>query len=345
MHIKTCHPDLLPIKHLEYKSILSLLGSAREAIARLDEKLRQEKNAKAILEPLYWQEAISSLRSHHIRSIFQETLSKRYASLISKKRDDTVQRILAAKDALDLAIDWDPKKKMGHQFFCCIHRLIQSNPIDSKDNGRIRNRQNWIGPEGCKIEEAYFYPPAAAKIRPLLRNLEVYSAKQTFEPLMQLAIAFAQLLIIHPFMNGNGRVARIMVPVGAYRKKLLVQPALFMSFYFETHRNNYFQKLFNISEKNNWEDWIAFFLTGVISQANLTRNRFDRLAKLWHETADLSDETKANLLFRQSLIHSCLAGEYKKLIEQKFLIARGKGSFFFDPLIRTMRKEAIASLF
>ena len=336
MDIETCHPELLPIKNIEYKRLVSLIGGAREALARLDEKLRREKNPKAILEPLYWQESISSLRAHDIRSIFQEVISARYFHLTSKKRADLVQSILAAKKAFDLASSWELKKKISHRFFCCIHRAIHPALIE-KDNGRFRDRQNWIGPEGCKIEEGYFFPPKAVRIRPLLCNLEAYLSQHSQEPLVQLAIAFAQFLIIHPFMNGNGRVARMMIPIDAQRKKLLVQPALFLSAYFEEHRSEYFQKLFNISEKNNWEEWIAFFLTGVISQANLTRDRLDRLAKLWNETVARSDEARTILIFHQPLIDSSVAGEYQKLIQQKFLIAREKGFYFFNPLIHAMR--------
>ena len=120
------------------------------------------------------------------------------------------------------------------------------------------------------MKKPIFIPRSQHVFVPLLRNLEVYLAKRDLDPLVQMAIAFAQLLIIHPFMNGNGRVARIFIPVFAVRKKLLTQPALFLSEHFEAHRNDYFQKLFFISEKNAWEDWIAYFLTGVISQTKKT---------------------------------------------------------------------------
>jgi Fic family protein len=134
-------------------------------------------------------------------------------------------------------------------------------------------------------------------------------------------------------MDANGRVARIFIPVAAAKKKLLSQSALFLSEYFEAHHNEYFQKLFLISDKNAWEDWIAYFLTGVISQANKTRDRLNHLGKLWQETARLSDEESADLLFRQPLLTIDQAGRFKRLIKQKFLIAQGK-DLFFEPLIR-----------
>jgi Fic family protein len=337
MHIKTCHPQLLPIKHLEWKDLVSLIGDAREAIARLDEKLLHEKNSKDILEPLYWQESISSIRSQNIRTIFQDVIWVRFSEISPEKSAALLQRIVAAKEALDIAIRWGQKKKIGQQFFCHIHRAVKKNSTYTKDIGRIRDRQNWIGPEGCKIEEAYFYPPLALRLKPLLHNLETYLAKQDLDPLVQIAIAFAQFLIIHPFMDGNGRVARIFIPVCASRKKILTQPALFMSEYFEEHREDYFQKLFMISEKNAWEDWIAFFLTGVVSQAKKTYDRLDRLTILWDEIVRISDEEIAALIFHQPLLSNSGAGMFKKLIKQKFLIAQGEEYLLFEPLIRAMR--------
>jgi len=336
MQIKTCHPPLLPIKHLEYKKIISVLGEARDAIARLDEKILQEKQSRIILEPLFWQESISSLRSQNIHTIFQEVMLVRFAGIASEKRSALIEKIISAKEALDYTVK-ERNKKIGEQLFCHIHRIIKKNSTYTRDIGRIRDRQNWIGPEGCKIEEAYFYPPLAKRIRPLLRNLESYLAKQDLDPLLQIAIAFAQFLIIHPFMDGNGRVARMLVPVCAFRKKLMNLPALLLSEYFETHREDYFQKLFHISEHDDWEDWIVFFLAGAISQAKKTRCRIDALAKLWHDTVKLSSEKQAKLLFCQPLVERGSKVITDKLIREKFLIAQGEEHFFFEPLIRAMR--------
>jgi Fic family protein len=337
MRIETCRPHLLPIKNIEWKGLVSLIGDARAAVARLDEALLHAKNSKAILEPLYWHECISSLRSQNIHTIFQEVIWARFTELASEKRAALLQRIISAKEALDLAIQWSDNKKAGQHFFCRIHRAIKKDSTYTKDAGRIRNRQNWIGPEGCKIEEAYFYPPLASRIRPLLRNLEAYLAKNDVDPLAQLAIAFAQFLIIHPFMDGNGRVARIFIPVFAVRKNLLSKPALLLSEYFEANRPDYFQKLFFISGNDAWEDWIAFFLTGVILQANKTRRRLDRLARLMDEIEKMTDEERAKLLFRQPLLDQNLSGKFKKLIEEKFLTEQGGEYLLFEPLIRAMR--------
>jgi Fic family protein len=255
---------------------------------------------------------------------------------VPEKRDALLQKIVAAKKALEIADHW--RKKIGTQFFCSLHKEIKKDGAKPKDIGRIRDRQNWIGEEGCKMEEAYFYPPAASRVRPLLNNLESYLSRQDLDPLVQIAIGFAQFLVIHPFMDGNGRVARIFIPVLAYRKKLLSESALFLSEYFEANRIEYFQKLFRIT-KNEWENWIAFFLEGAILQADRTRKRFMRLKNLWHEITLLADEETARLLFMQPLLLQRDHRKVKKLVKEKFLIARGEEYLLFEPLHRAMREN------
>ncbi len=93
-------------------------------------------------------------------------------------------------------------------FFCAIHALIKQDHPNPQEVGQIRSRQNWIGPEGAPREDAYFLPPPPGKVLPLLRNLESYLKEDSPDPLVQLAIGFAQFLVIHPFMDGNGRVSQ-----------------------------------------------------------------------------------------------------------------------------------------
>ncbi|MGE5195928.1 MAG: Fic family protein, partial [Anaerolineae bacterium] len=99
-----------------------------------------------------------------------------------------------------------------------------------------------------------------------LDNLKKYLHYKEKDPLVQLAIFFAQLLIIHPFMDGNGRVARALIPFFLYKKNIVSTPLFYLSAYFKRYRLQYFEKLFSISSKNEWEEWIRFFLKGVIHE-------------------------------------------------------------------------------
>ena len=102
-----------------------------------------------------------------------------------------------------------------------------------------------------------------------MRKLNAYVNKKEKDPLVQLAIYFAQLLIIHPFMDGNGRLARSLVPIFLYKKGLISTPRFYLSAYFKRHRLEYFKRLYMISKKKDWEGWIRFFLQGIIEEGEL----------------------------------------------------------------------------
>jgi len=221
---KTCKIPKLPLK-LNWEKVVPYLGPARETLARLTMK----DIPKASL-----QEAKAS----------EKTSKSKNASQI--------------QDALSFAIQ--SKTPFSYKTWCGIHAIVKQ---DFPNPGKIRTQQNWIGPEKSPIEKAYFFPPPPSKVLGHLRDLERYLRTKDLDPLVQIAVAFAYFLMIHPFMDGNGRVARILIPVFAVKKKLLQQPILFMSPYFEKHRGQYMQTLHDISANKDWEGWIVFFLKGV----------------------------------------------------------------------------------
>jgi Fic family protein len=155
------------------------------------------------------------------------------------------------------------KKKISFALMCQLHRIVKEDPTS-----KFRTKQNWIGKEGCTIEQAYFLPPKPTSVPKLMKELKNYLHAKEKDPLVQLAIFFAQLLIIHPFMDGNGRVARLLIPLFLYEKKLTSSVKFFMDSYFKKHRTAYFEKLFAITTDGDWEGWIDFFLKGVIDTAS-----------------------------------------------------------------------------
>ncbi|MBS0624589.1 MAG: Fic family protein [Verrucomicrobia bacterium] len=225
-------PTLLPIKKLDGSSLLRAVGEAREALARFDEELRKSK-----------------------KNLFERFLSFDLSEL---------ENYDLARDGYLLAEKWvRGKKGFNGAFFCALHKTFKGG------SGKFREEQNWIGPHGKSIDEAYYLPPTANRVPALMKNLSTYLSRKTEEPLVQLAIAFAQLLIIHPFMDGNGRVARALVPAFLWKRKLISKPYFFLSRYIRAHRLAYYQKLYDISEESEWEEWILFFLRGIKEEAEI----------------------------------------------------------------------------
>lgn len=136
--------------------------------------------------------------------------------------------------------------------------------------GEYRRVQNWIGPPGCAIAGATYVPPPVPNMTEALNQLEKYihQPPSAIPPLVRLAIIHYQFEAIHPFMDGNGRVGRLLLSLLLCVEKILPQPLLYLSAYFNRHRTTYYRSLLDVSTQNNWTDWILFFLQGVIDQAN-----------------------------------------------------------------------------
>ena len=230
--IKPYTPLKLPLKEIKFS--FSLLKKAKKAIAQhnlLISQLSSKEKEKRIIK-----ESKQTLDGHN--PIF-------------------------TKEAIDFLCDHLPKK-IDQKLACKIHGIIQQ---DSLEKGKIRKRQNWIGEEGSSIEKAWFLPPKASLLASFLKNLFLYAEKKEEEPLIQIALFFAQFLLLHPFMNGNGRVARLLATTLFFQKKITTEISLFLGHYFKKHRLEYNRRLFAISEENDWENWIHFFLKAIIAES------------------------------------------------------------------------------
>ena len=131
--------------------------------------------------------------------------------------------------------------------------------------GELRTSQNWIGPAGCTLNTATFVPPPHHAVPEALGDLEKFlHAPDALPPLVQVGLAHVQFETIHPFLDGNGRVGRLLIAFLLTEKRLLTKPVLFLSHYFKQHRSEYYERLQAVRDSGDWEGWLAFFLEGVI---------------------------------------------------------------------------------
>lgn len=130
--------------------------------------------------------------------------------------------------------------------------------------GELRTSQNWIGPGGCTLREATFVPPPPHVVPQALADLERFlHTENPLPPLVHVGLAHAQLETIHPFLDGNGRVGRLLITFLLTEKKLLGRPVLYLSHFFKRHRAEYYERLQAVRDAGDWEAWLAFFLRGV----------------------------------------------------------------------------------
>jgi Fic family protein len=179
-------------------------------------------------------------------------------------------------------------------------RLMEGVRGEHATPGEFRRSQNWIGRPGCTIQDAEFVPPPVPEMQEALDAFEKYlHAEDNYPPLIRLAFIHYQFESIHPFLDGNGRIGRLAVTLLLLSWDLLPLPLLYLSAFFEKHRQDYYDLLFGVSQQGAWPQWVEFFLRGVAEQARDAGQRAKRLQDLqegWR--ARLARNRSPGLLFR-----------------------------------------------
>lgn len=223
-----------------------------------------------LLSPLTTREAVLSSRIEGTQATFGEVLKSEAGEEPKQeaKRLD-IQEIENYRKALRVAEKELKTRPFNLNLLLKLHSiLLDSVRGRDKGRGRFRTVQNYIATAGDPIEQAAFIPPEPQLLPQLLDNWEKYYHMERPDPLVQLAVIHAQFEIIHPFVDGNGRLGRILVPLFLYEKQLLSQPVFYLSSYLEAHRDAYIDHLRALGEKEGaWNEWVIFFLTALVAQA------------------------------------------------------------------------------
>jgi Fic family protein len=145
-----------------------------------------------------------------------------------------------------------------------IHaRLMSGSRVEHAAPGEFRALQNWVGPRGCTPATASYVPPPPDAMHDALRDLEGFLHEESQPALVHAALAHAQFETIHPFLDGNGRVGRLLITYLLCHRRVLARPLLYLSHYLKRHRQEYYDRLQAIRDGGRWEEWLGFFLRGV----------------------------------------------------------------------------------
>lgn len=177
-----------------------------------------------------------------------------------------------------------------------IHaRLMRGVRGEEKRPGEFRDRQNWIGPPGCSLPEATFVPPPVPEMSEALGEWEkfLHEAKD-IPPLIQCALMHYQFEAIHPFLDGNGRVGRLLITFFLCERGHLLQPLLYLSAFFDRHRDEYYNRLLEVSRSGDWLGWVRFFLRGLATQAADAVANSQRIVALQQRYRDQLQKRKAS---------------------------------------------------
>ena len=161
--------------------------------------------------------------------------------------------------------------------------LLESGRGEGLDPGEFRRSQNWIG--GSRPGNAMFVPPPPHEVLPSMGRLELFLDEETpgLPLLVKIGMAHVQFETIHPFLDGNGRLGRLLITLYLCAQGTLSQPLLYLSLYLKYHRARYYELLQEVRERGNWEDWLEFFLTGIIETANQAAQTARHILALFEE--------------------------------------------------------------
>ncbi len=242
-----------------------LLAQANLALGRLDGAIQTLPNPDPFVFMYVRKEAVLSSQIEGTQSSLQDLLAAE-AKILGPNRgsgdvDEVVNYVRAMNHGLALLSNLPVSVRLVRE----IHRvLLHGVRGSSLEPGELRRSQNWIGPGGCTLAEATFVPPPPDEVPAALAGLERFLHGDPPLPLLiTIGLAHAQFETIHPFLDGNGRVGRLLITFLLCERRVLQKPVLYLSHYFMRHRQAYYDRLQAVRDAGDWEGWLAFFLRGV----------------------------------------------------------------------------------
>lgn len=298
-------PDPLPPSLSVDWDLVNLLSRADRALSELGGLARNLPNPHLLIGPFVRREAVLSSRIEGTQASLSDLFYFEAAPLektdLWKKTPSDVREVANYVKALEYALKRIEELPLSLRLFRELHKILLSGVRGGNwTPGDFRRSQNWIGPPGCTLMEATFVPPPPHEMREALGQLEKYlHDSSNLPPLIRIALVHYQFEAIHPFLDGNGRIGRLLISLLLCHERLLPQPLLYLSAFFERHRNEYYQRLTGISKEGKWREWMIFFLEGVVEQADDAMQRTNRLLGLWQDYRNKLQEARSSALLLQ----------------------------------------------
>ena len=303
-------PHLPPkLENLYTSDFIYLLGEANRSLAKLGEMpniLPNEKLVDRLAAPLLRKEAILSSKIEGTQTTMGELL--KYEAQISDVKEKDEKSHEANKEvenyvkAMHKAMQDIKQISLTLRTIKNMHEVLLSGARrDQGVPGEFRDYDAYIGPPGTPKELATYVASPPEKVLDLMNGLENYiNKKNTLEdPLVQCALIHYQFEAIHPFGDGNGRIGRLLVPLFFYYKDIIKYPFVYVSEFFETNHQEYYSRLLNVTENNDWKGWIEFFLKAIREQSETTNKRGQSIIQLYKKTQDIVHEASqsSNAIF------------------------------------------------
>lgn len=245
-----------------------LLSVADQALGRLDGAIQTLPDADLFVFMYVRKEAVLSSQIEGTQSSLNDVLAAE-AEILTPGQGRDVDEVLNYVRALNLGVSLLPSLPVSVRLIRELHReLLTGVRGQERSPGELRTSQNWIGPGGAGLREATFVPPPPHEVGQALTDWERFvHAEDELPPLVKIGLAHAQFETIHPFLDGNGRVGRLLIGLLLSEREILHRPVLYLSHYFKRHRAAYYDALQSTRDSGDWEQWMEFFLRAVGSVA------------------------------------------------------------------------------
>lgn len=277
---KSFQPSLINRQlELDNMEVLQLLSQADRELGRLDMFSKYIPDVDLFIRMHVLKEATKSSKIEGTQTNIEEALLEKEDIPLDKRGDwEEVQNYTKA---MAWAINELEKLPFSSRLIRETHKiLLQGVRGEHKQPGKFRNSQNWIG--GVTINDAIFIPPVHNSVPELMSDLEKFlHNEEIFIPeLLKIGLVHYQFETIHPFLDGNGRVGRLLIPLYLVSKGILKKPILYLSDFFEKNRKLYYDNLTLVRDKNSLSQWFKFFLVGIIETAQNGITTFDNILQL-----------------------------------------------------------------
>ncbi len=259
---------LPPSPHLRLRGqVQTLLSRADRELGRLDGSITTLPNPELFVFMYVRKEAVLSSQIEGTQSSLQDVLAAEANLFSGERKPSDVYEVINYIDAMNYGLARLAELPISVRLIREIHRRLLARARGGRlSPGELRTSQNWIGPAGCLLGEATFIPPPPPVVPEALGELERFlHAKDDLPALAKIGLAHAQFETIHPFLDGNGRVGRLLITFLLTERGILQKPVLYLSHYFKRNRQAYYEHLQAIRDEGRWEEWLEFWLSSTMS--------------------------------------------------------------------------------
>lgn len=275
------HP---PPPHFDWDNpLVHALSKANYFLGKLALEGKKLPNPHLLIRLFITREAVLSSKIEGTQATVGEILAKEAGAHVERHPNDLQEvenYILALDHGLELLGTLPLSLRLLKELHNKLMRGVRGNHATP---GEFRRSQNWIGPAGCTLNSAKYVPPPPETLMDSLGQLEIFFHDRQLPKLVHIAICHYQFEAIHPFLDGNGRVGRLLITLFLVERNLLPSPLLYLSAFFEATRDEYYRQLYNVTARGSWNDWLIYFLNGVALQSEDALSRAERINQLLYQ--------------------------------------------------------------